>query len=140
MTTDLCDTCACVGCSEGNCCGTCGSTPIGFREYQNGAAATARGHLPLDGEKGRLSVAAMGLCGESGELVDHIKKHVGHGHELDREAVAKELGDVLWYIAEIATTLGMDLQQIAERNEEKLRSRYPEGFSVERSRNRGANR
>lgn len=109
---------------------------LDFGAYQKGAAATARGNLPLDGEKGRLSVAAMGISGESGELVDHIKKYVGHGHDLDRDAVMKELGDVLWYIAEIATVLGMDLQQIAERNEEKLRARYPEGFSISRSRNR----
>ena len=82
----------------------------------------------------------MGLAGETGELVDMLKKWVGHGHELDLGEVEKELGDILWYVAEIATILDLRLAQIAEKNEAKLSARYPEGFSVERSRNRGSDR
>jgi NTP pyrophosphatase (non-canonical NTP hydrolase) len=82
----------------------------------------------------------MGLAGETGELVDMLKKWIGHGHELSLTEVEKELGDILWYISEIATTLELRLDQIAAKNMDKLVARYPEGFSEERSRNRGADR
>ena len=63
-------------------------------------------------------------------------KHLFHGHELDRDALIKELGDVAWYLAEAATALDIDLSEVFERNIEKLKKRYPEGFSEERSINR----
>ena len=56
--------------------------------------------------------------------------------DLDKEAMKKELGDIAWYLAEIATALDVPLEEILERNLEKLRARYPEGFSSERSQNR----
>lgn len=87
------------------------------------------------GEK-RLTVACLGLCGETGELTDCLKKVVAHGHPLDKAAVAKELGDVLWYAAELASTLGLSLQDVAEKNIRKLQSRYPLGFSHAASVNR----
>jgi len=83
-----------------------------------------------------LPMAALGIAGEAGEVADHIKKHIGHGHPLDRQAVAKELGDVLWYVAAMADLLGTPLEQIAQMNLDKLRARYPEGFSYEASINR----
>jgi hypothetical protein len=109
-----------------------------FATYQKVAAATARAQYDLDEDPrfARLAIASMGLSGETGELVDMLKKWIGHGHELNLDAVEKELGDVLWYVAEIATTLELSLSDIAKKNEEKLKARYPEGFSVERSRNR----
>jgi NTP pyrophosphatase (non-canonical NTP hydrolase) len=79
---------------------------------------------------------ALGLAGESGEVVDLIKKQVCHKHGVDRDAIAKELGDVLWYIAAIATKLDLDLSEIADLNIDKLKARYPEGFSFDRSLNR----
>ena len=85
-----------------------------------------------------LSNAVMGLCGESGEAIDLVKKHLFQGHELDREAIATELGDIAWYLAEAATALELDLGDILEANIAKLRRRYPEGFSAERSINREA--
>ncbi len=85
-----------------------------------------------------LSNAVMGLCGESGEAIDLVKKHLFQGHELDREAMATELGDIAWYLAEAATALELDLDDILETNIAKLRRRYPEGFSAERSINREA--
>lgn len=84
----------------------------------------------------RLTNAAMGLSGESGEITDHIKKHLFHGHDLDRDHLIEELGDVLWYINYMATTLGFSLDDVMERNLQKLRKRYPNGFSSERSKNR----
>lgn len=64
------------------------------------------------------------------------KKHIGHGHELDTFKLAKELGDVLWYISAIATGLGLDLDLIVQHNIDKLQARYPDKFSSERSINR----
>jgi NTP pyrophosphatase (non-canonical NTP hydrolase) len=78
----------------------------------------------------------MGMAGEAGEASDLLKKIVFHGHAMDKEKVIKEIGDVLWYIAATATKLGVSLEEVAIRNIEKLRARYPEGFSTDRSVNR----
>ena len=84
-----------------------------------------------------LRILALGLCGEAGEVADVVKKHRGHGHELDEEKIVDELGEVLWYVAMIAWALdGIDLSAVAHENMQKLRARYPDGFSEERSRNR----
>ena len=80
--------------------------------------------------------SAMGLCGEAGEFIDSIKKWYAHGHELDREHLIKELGDVAWYLAEAAEALDITLEEVLEKNIDKLRKRYPEGFSEEGSKNR----
>ena len=84
----------------------------------------------------RLTNGLMGLCGESGEAMDILKKTLFQGHDLDREALAKELGDVAWYLALASSALGYSLERICEKNIEKLRIRYPEGFEVGRSVNR----
>ena len=85
-----------------------------------------------------LMDSALGLCGESGEVADLLKKHLMQGHPFDQNECAKELGDVAWYLAEAATALGMDLETILQMNLEKLRRRYPEGFDVEKSIHRTA--
>ena len=64
--------------------------------------------------------AAMGLCGESGEVIDLVKKHLFQGHDLDDEKLIKELGDVAWYLAEAATALNVNLSEILEKNIKKL--------------------
>jgi NTP pyrophosphatase (non-canonical NTP hydrolase) len=102
-------------------------------EYQELALRTA-GHR--ENVEKVLTGTALGLTGESGEVAEMIKKTFYHGHPLDREALAQELGDVLWYVAVMADGLGLSLGQIAAENIDKLRARYPEGFSEERSRNR----
>lgn len=79
---------------------------------------------------------AMGLSGESGEVVDLLKKHIYHGHELDREELIKELGDTLHYLTGIATLFEIDLEEIAQTNIEKLKKRYPRGFNQQDSINR----
>lgn len=78
----------------------------------------------------------MGLCGESGEAIDIVKKHLHQGHSLDKERLAGELGDIAWYLAETAYALDIPLEQILRRNLEKLKNRYPEGFDTNRSQNR----
>ena len=80
-----------------------------INEYQQRAMASLNPEL-----KGRdvLINSVMGLCGESGEAIDIVKKWLAQGHPLDREHLAKELGDVAWYLAEAATALDLDLEDI----------------------------
>ena len=102
-------------------------------EYQALAMRTLNPEL---NKRDVLINSVMGLCGESGEAIDIVKKWMAHGHELDKEHLAKELGDIAWYLAEAATALDMDMEEILRANIEKLKNRYPEGFSCERSRTR----
>lgn len=101
-----------------------------INEYQQLAMRTAN---PESSPAEALLNSAMGLCGESGEVIDLLKKHIFHGHALDRDKLIKELGDVAWYIARAASALDIPMEEIFQRNIEKLRTRYPEGFSSERS-------
>lgn len=84
----------------------------------------------------RLIVSALGLAGEAGEFANLVKKMTAHGHDFDPEALKDELGDVLWYLAEAATAVGLELEDIASQNVDKLIKRYPDGFSAENSINR----
>ena len=99
-------------------------------EYQELAMATLNPQLR---KKDVLINSVMGLCGESGEAIDIVKKWLAQGHELDKERLAKELGDIAWYLAEAATALDMPLEQILQANIDKLKKRYPDGFEVKRS-------
>ncbi len=101
-----------------------------INEYQQLAMRTLN---PALSEKDVLINGVMGLCGEAGEAIDIVKKHLAQGHPLDREALLKELGDVAWYLAETAYALGSDLESVLAGNIEKLRRRYPEGFASEKS-------
>jgi NTP pyrophosphatase (non-canonical NTP hydrolase) len=80
-----------------------------INEYQKLAMTTLN---PALSERDVLINAVMGLCGESGEAIDIVKKHLAQGHELDREHLIKELGDIAWYLAEAATVLGVELMKI----------------------------
>ena len=102
-------------------------------EYQKQAMASLNRELT---RKDILINSVMGLCGESGEAIDIVKKHLFQGHELDREKLAKELGDIAWYLAEAATALDLPLEEIFQGNIDKLKKRYPQGFDAQRSRNR----
>ena len=106
-----------------------------INEYQKLAMTTLNPDLD---KKDVLINGVMGLCGESGEVIDIVKKHLAQGHELDKEKIIKELGDVAWYMAEIATVLDVELEDVLVQNIEKLKKRYPEGFSTEKSVNREA--
>jgi NTP pyrophosphatase (non-canonical NTP hydrolase) len=79
---------------------------------------------------------AMGLAGEAGEVIDVFKKAMFQGHELPREKLIEEVGDIMWYIPLIAQALGTSMEEIAIQNIEKLKKRYPEGFEKEKSINR----
>jgi NTP pyrophosphatase (non-canonical NTP hydrolase) len=107
---------------------------IYFNKYQKLAEKTSGAG---GGGDRRLIIAALGLAGEAGEFANMVKKLTAHGHEIPLEDLSEELGDVLWYVAEAASACGLELDDIANQNVEKLRNRYPEGFSEERSINRG---
>ena len=95
-------------------------------EYQRLSRSTA--HYPRNEA---LTYPALGLAGEAGEFADHAKKVIrDDGGEVTadrREAMAKELGDVLWYVAQLASELDLDLDEIAQGNLDKLRSRLQRG-------------
>jgi NTP pyrophosphatase (non-canonical NTP hydrolase) len=104
-----------------------------MNEYQE---HTSRTSPKIDDVIGCLINFSMGLSGESGEVTDHIKKVAFQGHNLDVQEIAKELGDIMWYVARSADAIGYDLETIAKMNVEKLKKRYPEGFSADASVNR----
>ena len=80
--------------------------------------------------------ATWGLGSEVGEVLGLFQK-TRQGHQLDREKVIEELGDVMWFVAELCDCVDVSMDEVAARNVEKLRKRYPDGFSAERSINRG---
>lgn len=106
-----------------------------INEYQLEALRTASG---MNKELPMWMNGVLGLNGESGEVADLVKKHLFHSHPLDKEHMAKELGDVAWYLAITAYDLGYDLETIFQMNVDKLRNRYPDGFDPERSMHRKA--
>ena len=101
-----------------------------INEYQELAMRTLN---PALSKKDVLINGVMGLCGESGEAIDIVKKHLAQGHELDRDSLIKELGDIAWYLAETAYALDVSLEDVMKMNIEKLAARYPQGFDQERS-------
>lgn len=101
-----------------------------INEYQELAMATLNPSLD---RKDVLINGVMGLCGESGEAIDIVKKWLAQGHDLDKEHLAKELGDIAWYLAETATALDIPLEDILQANIDKLKKRYPEGFESDKS-------
>lgn len=102
-------------------------------EYQKLAMRTNRDDASTHDN---LINGCLGLAGESGEVCDYIKKHIFQGHEFEIDHIVEELGDCMWYIALMATAVGTTMEEIMERNIEKLKKRYPDGFSVMNSINR----
>lgn len=96
--------------------------------YQYEAAATiARGDGRVMTREEKLANFTMGLAGEAGEVIDLLKKDLFHGKPVDREKLVKELGDVAWYMAAIATVEGIDLDEVLGENIRKLRERHKGG-------------
>lgn len=88
-----------------------------------------------EGARERLLVQTLALCGEAGELANVLKKHC-YGHPYDQEGVTDELGDLLWYVAEVASANGYSLEEVARRNLEKLKNRHGDKFNLQGSLNR----
>ncbi len=103
---------------------------MNFNEYQDLARRTQNPKLTDDG---RLNHALYGLCSECGEILGIYQK-MFQGHEVDEDKVVDEMGDVMWFLAELADCLQVELDFVAKHNIEKLRRRYPGvGFDAERS-------
>ena len=98
-----------------------------FADYQQRSRATA----VYPGAGDNLLYPTLGLCGEAGEVAEKVKKMVRDDDGVltpeRREALAKELGDVLWYVAQVATEADLDLQAVADANLRKLLSRQQRG-------------
>ena len=105
-----------------------------FDQYQEDAGRTA-GFSGIQSEE-RLLCGILALGGEVGELQNYVKKGIWHGHGVSPEFVIEELGDILWYIADVSSTMGVPLSEVASNNIAKLKERYPDGFSEEASINR----
>jgi NTP pyrophosphatase (non-canonical NTP hydrolase)/DNA-binding XRE family transcriptional regulator len=103
--------------------------------YQQAALRTMNTTLS---KRDVLINGVMGMCGEAGEAIDIVKKHLAQGHELDRDKLIKELGDVAWYLAETAYALDVPLEEVLQRNIDKLMARYPQGFEADKSLHRKA--
>ena len=103
------------------------------QEYVNEVLRTYAGS---DGVFDKLCLGVLGLAGETGEVVDMVKKALYQGHAVDPERFVDELGDVLWYVVLICSALGFSLEQVMTANVIKLRRRYPLGFDPGRSMNR----
>ncbi len=93
---------------------------ISFNEYQKQAFDL----ISEDGRKDMILNGVLGLTGEAGECADIVKKNRFQGHELDKDHLKDELGDVLWYIAETASGLGITLEEVAQYNLDKLHKRF----------------
>ena len=99
-------------------------------DYQKLAMRTCS--IPYDDAGAMLNHAVFGLTSEAGEVSGILQK-VYQGHEVDPMHLKKELGDCLWMIAEACTALGFDMDDVMQTNIDKLKARYPEGFTSERS-------
>jgi NTP pyrophosphatase (non-canonical NTP hydrolase) len=102
------------------------SDPLSLDAYQQAALRTANPALSMND---RMMDGAAGLAEEAGEVLGHVRKHVMQQRDLDRDAVVRELGDALWCLAVVASSVGVSLSEVARMNEEKLRERYPKGFA-----------
>lgn len=120
--------------------------PLTMDAYQEKALATkakdmglklasAVDALGVSGESAEVLEVILGLILKASKLSEHVKKIAGHGHPAELALLTKELGDVLWYVAALASNFGLSLGDIARMNLEKLAKRYPGGeFDSERSR------
>lgn len=104
---------------------------MNFNEYTEKALVTC--HTTGDS---KVIEGAMGLASESGEVLDLVKKWQFQGHELNLDKVQDEMGDVLWYMAELVDGLGLNFETILLKNLKKLKARYPDGFKADNSINR----
>ena len=107
-----------------------GASGMTGNEYQKLAMRTCS----FNGNEKRsmLNHAVFGLTSEAGEVAGILQKEY-QGHYFDPDHIEKELGDCLWMIAEACSALGFDMDDVMRKNIDKLKKRYPEGFSVERS-------
>lgn len=107
-------------------------TEMTFKNYQELAKRTINTDLT---ENKKLAHALYGLSSETGEITGIFQKEL-QGHEVRRDDLEGEIGDLLWFAAELCTVFGFDMGEIAQKNIDKLKKRYPDGFDEDRSINR----
>lgn len=107
-------------------------TEMTFKNYQELAKRTINTDLT---ENKKLAHALYGLSSETGEISGIFQKEL-QGHEVRRDDLEGEIGDLLWFTAELCTVFGFDMGEIAQGNIDKLKKRYPDGFDEDRSVNR----
>jgi NTP pyrophosphatase (non-canonical NTP hydrolase) len=113
----------------------CGEVSVvDTRDYQQAVGRTLVVTEPVR----VMDLALLGMLGELGEIAEPVKKYLYSGHALDVPHVEEEIGDLLWYLANLCNVLGIDMQHAMQRNIEKLQRRYPDGFEVARSIHRAA--
>ena len=100
-----------------------------LEEYELAALRTSPDY---ETEQDQLNHAVFGLASEAGEVTGILQK-VYQGHPMDKDHLAKELGDCLWMIAEACDAIGIPMEDVAKMNIEKLMERYPDGFDPEKS-------
>ncbi len=103
---------------------------MNINEFQERSVRTLNQAIPKDMQ---LTNMCLGVFGEFSEVSEHIKKHVFHGHQLDKDKVSEEIGDTMFYLVNLATELDLEFSQILQKNVDKLLVRYPQGFSSEAS-------
>ena len=104
-----------------------------IQDYQEKIKRTMNNNLtPIE----RISMLSMGISGETGELIDYLKKAYYHDHTLSFDHVKKEIGDIMWYLGNICNEYKLDLSEILDINIDKLNKRYPDGFDPDKSKNR----
>lgn len=100
-----------------------------IEDYQLEIATTHKEHAPLNEAEAKLLDWAIGLGGESGEVLELVKHNVFHKEPMDRVKLTKELGDVMWYVSAIATANNINLAHVVDFNIQKLRHRYKTGYN-----------
>jgi len=105
-----------------------------FEEYINECKKTYAWQGLPDIE---VCMLCMGLAGETGEIIDYLKKVGFQGHLLDKAKLQTEMGDLMWYFAMLCDYFNIKFDDILNTNINKLRKRYPNGFETNRSINRG---
>jgi len=107
-------------------------------EYQVAASRTLIDRIgrKIPNNEMMLLWCAIGIVGETGEIMEHIKKGVFHEHGIFVDTMRNEVGDLLWYVAAMCTKLGLNMEDVMEANIEKLIKRYPNGFSSDDSKKR----
>lgn len=98
---------------------------MNLKEYAEAVKSTSNPNLT---RSEMASNWALGIAGESGEVVELIKKHLYHGKNMDLSDLEKEVGDVVYYVQAMCNLFGLDLEEVMQKNADKLKKRYPEGF------------
>jgi NTP pyrophosphatase (non-canonical NTP hydrolase) len=107
-------------------------------EYQIAASRTLidKPLRPLTDYEHMIVWNAIGVAGEAGELCERIKHGIFHNHGLSRKDVSEEIGDLIWYIAALCSRMNLNLADIMDNNIEKLKKRYPSGYTEDHSKER----